>query len=326
MRRRDFIKLVGSAVAGWPLAARAQPAMPMVGYLSNGTSAGFASFVAAFRRGLNETGYVEGRNVTIEFRWAEGQEERLPGLADDLISRQPAVIAATGGSAPALAAKAATKTIPIVFTGGQDPVRLGLVESLARPGGNATGVLNIAQTLAAKRLELLHELVPSVTVIALLVNPEAIGSEEQAAELPTAASQLGKTVRIFKASNDDELAPAFKAMAQQGVGALYVIADPFFTSRAARLVALAAEHALPASYSFPTFTVAGGLMSYGADLADQHRQAGIYAGRILKGAKPVDLPVLQPTKFDLAINLKTAKALGLTVPQGLVVAADQVIE
>jgi putative ABC transport system substrate-binding protein len=326
MRRREFISLIGGA-ATWPFAARAQQgAMPIVGYLSTGTSVGFASLVAAFRRGLNETGYVEGRNVTIEFRWAEGHEDQLPGFVDDLIRRQPSVIAATGGSAPALAAKAATKTIPIVFTGGQDPVQLGLVESLARPGGNATGVINIAPTLAAKRLELLHELVPSVAVTALLINPRAMGDDEQATELQTAASHLGQTLRIFNASDDDEIAPAFDAMAQQGVGALYVIADPFFTSRAARLVALAAERAIPASYSFPTFTAAGGLMSYGASLPDQHRQAGVYAGRILKGAKPADLPVLQPTKFDLIFNLKTAKALGLQIPPTLFARADEVIE
>jgi putative tryptophan/tyrosine transport system substrate-binding protein len=327
MRRRKFLTLIGSAAAAWPLAARAQQsASPAIGYLSNGTSVGFAPMVAAFRRGLNETGYIEGRNYTIEFRWAEGHEERLPELAADLIRHPASLIAATGGSAPALAAKAATMTIPIVFTGGQDPVQLGLVESLGRPGGNATGVINIAPALAAKRLELLHELVPTVSVIAVLLNAGAMGSDEQAAELETAASRLGKSIRVFKASSEDDFAPAFDAMARQGIGALYVIADPFFTSRAARLVALAAQYAIPASYSFPTFAEAGGLMTYGANLADQHRQAGVYAGRILKGAKPADLPVLQPTKFDLAINLKTAKALGLTVPQGLLVAADQVIE
>jgi ABC-type uncharacterized transport system substrate-binding protein len=327
MLRRDFIKGVVVSAAVWPLTARAQQtALPIIGYLSTGTSAGFASLVAAFRHGLNETGYVEGRNVTIEFRWAEGHEDRLPGFIDDLISHQPSVIAATGGSAPALVAKAATKTIPIVFTGGQDPVQLGLVESLARPGGNATGVINIAPTLAAKRLELLHELVPSVAVIALLINPATKGDDEQATELQMAASHLGTTLRIFNASDDDEFAPAFDAMAQQGVGALYVIANPFFTSRAARLVALAAEHAIPASYSFPTFTAAGGLMSYGASLPDQHRQAGVYAGRILKGAKPADLPVLQPTKFEFIVNLKTAKTLGLTVPPSLLATADEVIE
>jgi putative ABC transport system substrate-binding protein len=205
-------------------------------------------------------------------------------------------------------------------------VQLGLVESLARPGRNATGVVNIAVSLAAKRLELFHQLVPKVSVVAMLISAGAMGDDEQAAELQTAAGHLGLTVRIFKASGADEFAPAFDAMAQQGVGALYVIADPYFTSRAAQIVALAAEHALPASYSFPTFTAAGGLMSYGANLPDQHRQAGVYAGRILKGAKPADLPVLQPTKFDLIINLKTSKALGLTVPQSLLIAADEVIE
>jgi ABC-type uncharacterized transport system substrate-binding protein len=331
MKRREFITLLGGAAAGpsllWPLAARAQqPAMPVIGYLSSGTPGGFASLVAAFRRGLNEAGYVEGRNVKIEFRWSEGQDERLPAFAADLVRRQVAVIAATGGSAPAVAAKAATTTIPIVFSGGQDPVKLGLVESLGRPGGNATGALNIAPVLNSKRLELLCELVPTAAMIAVLLNPIALNYDDQIAELEAAAGRLRRTIRIFNASAESEFDSSFAAMARARAGALYIVPDPFFTSRNARLVALTAQHAIPASYSFRSFAVAGGLMTYGANLPDQHRQVGVYAGRILKGAKPTDLPVLQPTKFDLVINLKTAKALGLEVSAKLLALADEVIE
>ena len=325
MRRREFIALLGGAAA-WPLAAHAQqPGLPVVGYLSSGTPAGFAPMVAAFRRGLNEAGRVEDRDFTVEFRWSEGQDERLPALLADLIRRQPAVIAATGGSAPALAAKAAT-TIPIVFTGGQDPVKLGLVESLGRPGGNATGVVNIAPALTSKRLELLRELVPNPALIAALANPGAMGTDDQLAQLEEAAARLGQRIQIFNAGAEGEFDASFAAIARARAAALYVLADPFFTSLAARLVALAAQHALPASYSFRNFPAAGGLMSYGANLPDQHRQAGVYAGRILKGAKPSDLPVLQPTKFDLVINLKSAKALSLEVPAKLLALADEVIE
>jgi putative tryptophan/tyrosine transport system substrate-binding protein len=327
IQRRDFITLVGGAAVAWPLAARAQqPAMQVIGYLSSGTPAGFAPLVAAFRRGLDEAGHVEGRSFTIEFRWSEGQDERLPAFVADLIRRQVAVIAATGGSAPAVAAKAATTTIPIVFTGGQDPVKLGLVESLGRPGGNATGALNIGPVLNSKRLELLRELVPTAAMIAVLLNPITLNIDDQIAELEAAAGRLERRIQIFHASAESEFDLSFAAMVRQRAGALYVVPDPLFTSRIARLVALTAQHAIPASYSFRTFAVAGGLMTYGANLPDQHRQVGVYAGRILKGSKPTDLPVLQPTKFDLVINLKTAKALGLDVPPKLLALADEVIE
>ena len=327
MQRRKFIRLLGGAAVVCPLAARAQqPAIPVIGYLSSGTAGGFAPLVAAFRDGLNETGYVEGRNVTIEFRWSEGQDQQLPAFVADLIRQHAAIIVATGGSAPAVAAKAATTTIPIVFTGGGDPVTLGLVQSLNRPGANATGVLNISAVLTTKRLEFLRELVPSVGMIAVLVNPDRVGSDKQLAELETSARSLGQKIEVFNVYAEAELDSIFARMVRQGAGALYVTADPFFTSRIARLVALAAQHSIPTSYSFRSFAMAGGLMTYGANLADQHRQAGVYAGRILKGAKPADLPVLQPTKFDFVINLKTARVLGLKVPEKLLALADEVME
>jgi putative ABC transport system substrate-binding protein len=326
MRRRDFLGAIAGSAASWPLAADAQPTVPVIGYLSSGTPAGFAPLLAAFRNGLNEAGYVEGRNVTIEFRWSEGQDEQLPAFVADLVRNRVAVIVATGGSAPALAAKAATTTIPIVFTGGQDPVTLGLVESLSRPGGNATGVLNIAAVLTAKRLEFLRELVPTAGKIAVLVNPTRVGSAEQMTELEAAANSLGQIIEVFRVYAESEFDLSFATMMRQGAGALYVTADPFFTSRTSRMVALAAQHAIPACYSFRSFATAGGLMTYGANLANQHRQTGLYVGRILKGAKPADLPVLQPTKFEFVINLKTAKILGLNVPAKLLALADEVIE
>jgi putative ABC transport system substrate-binding protein len=326
MRRREFVSLLGGA-AVWPLAARAQqPAMPAVGYLSSATSAGFAHFVAAFRRGLSEAGYDEGRNVVLEFRWAEGVNDRLPALAAELVSRRVAVIVATGATHPALAAKAATSTIPIVFTGGLDPVKFGLVASLGRPGGNATGVLNISGELTAKRMELLRELVPTAGMIGVLSNPTTPDAEVQVRDLQEASRTTGQPIHFVTASSERELDIAFAEIAQRRAGALYVNADPFFTSRRVKLVALAAQHAIPASYSFRDFPLAGGLMSYGTNLLDVHRQAGVYAGRILKGTKPADLPVLQPTKFDLVINLKTAKTLGLEVPAKLLAIADEVIE
>jgi putative ABC transport system substrate-binding protein len=327
MQRRGFIQLLGGAAVTWPLAARAQqPALPVIGYLSSGTAAGFASLLAAFRDGLNETGYVEGGNITIEFRWSEGQDHRLPAFVADLIHRRAAIIVATGGSAPAVAAKAATTTIPIVFTGGQDPVKLGLVQSLNRPGGNATGVLNIARELNAKRLALLRELVPAADIIAVLINRTGMGSGEQLTQLEDAAASLGQKIAVFDVGAEGEFDSSIATMAQRGAGALYIASDPFFTSQTSRLVALTTQHAIPTSYSFRSFAVAGGLMTYGANLADQHRQAGVYAGRILKGTKPADLPVLQPSKFDLVINLKTAKILGLKVPEKLLALANEVIE
>ena len=327
MRRRDFIKVIAGSAAAWPLAVRAQrPAMPVIGYLANAFPAGFVHFVAAFRRGLGELGYVEGRTLAIEYRWAEGQHDRLPGFVADLIARRVAVIMATGGGAPALAAKAATTTIPIVFTGGTDPVKAGLVASLSRPGGNATGVINIATELTAKRLELLRELVPTAALITVLFNPASPDAEGQVVEIERAARTLGQQISVLNARSEGEFDAVFAAIVAQRAGALFVGGDPLFTSRRARLVALAAQHAVPTSYSFRDFPLAGGLMSYGADLLEVHRQAGVYVGRILKGEKPVDLPVLQPTKFTLVINLKTAKALGLTVSDKLLVAADEVIE
>jgi putative ABC transport system substrate-binding protein len=324
--RREFITLLGGAVA-WPFAARAQqPAVPVIGYLANATPSGFAHFVAAFRRGLGELGYVEGRTVAIEYRWAEGQHDKLPGFVADLIARRAAVIMATGGSAPALAAKAATTTIPIVFTGGADPVKAGLVSSLSRPGGNATGVVNIEVELTAKRLELLRELVPTAALIAVLLNPTNPDVETQVAEVKRAAQTLGQQISLFTARSDSEFDAAFTAVVERRAGALFVSGDPLFTSRRARLVALAAQHAIPASYSFRDFPLAGGLMSYGADLLDVHRQAGVYAGRILKGENPADLPILQPTRFNFVINQRTAKVLGLNVSDKLLVAADEVIE
>jgi putative ABC transport system substrate-binding protein len=327
MKRREFISLLGGAAVAWPLAAGAQqPAMPLVGYLANATPSGFAHFVAAFRRGLGELGYVEGRTVAIEYRWAEGQHDQLPGFVADLIARRAAVIMATGGSAPALAAKAATSTTPIVFTGGADPVKVGVVASLSRAGGNGTGVVNVEVELTAKRLELLRELVPTAALIAVLLNPANPDVDTQVAEAERAAQVLAQQISLFTARSEGEFDGAFAAIVERRAGALFVSGDPLFTSRRARLVALAAQHAIPASYSFRDFPLAGGLMSYGADLLDVHRQAGVYAGRILKGEKPADLPILQPTKFNFVINQRTAKVLGLTVPNKLLVVADEVIE
>ena len=327
MKRRDFIALIGSTAVAWPLTAGGrQPTTPAVGYLSSGTSAGFAHFVDAFRKGLSETGYVEGRDVTFQFRWAEGHDDRLPALAADLVGRQVAVIAATGGLHPAVVAKAATSTIPIVFTGGGDPVEFGLVASLARPAGNATGAINFSPTVTAKRLEILRQLLPTGSMIAMLYNPTDPTNEVQAREVQEAVRATGQLIHIVNASNESDFDAAFAEITQHRASGLFVMADPFFTSRRARLVALAAQNRIPASYAFRDFPLAGGLMSYGADLLDVHRQAGVYTGQILKGTKPADLPVLQPTKFELVINLKTAKVLGLQIPANVLALADQVIE
>lgn len=324
VRRRQFLIAAGALLVA-PL-VRAQPlALPVIGYLSGG-SGNFVANVAAFHRGLSETGHVEGKNVAIEYRWAEGQVDRLPGFAADLVRRQVAVIVATGGSAPALAAKAATATIPIVFTGGGDPVKLGLIASLARPGGNATGAVNYASQLTAKRLQLLREMVPSASMIAVLVNPANPITEELLKEIQTAARTVGREVQVVHARSERDLDAAFADIARTRAGALLVSADSFFMGRRAQLVALAAKHAIPASYSFPEFADAGGLMSYGADLPDVYRQVGVYTGRILKGTKPADLPVVQPSKFNLVLNAKTAKTLRITIPQSLLLRADRVIE
>jgi putative tryptophan/tyrosine transport system substrate-binding protein len=326
MKRREFFTLIGGATV-WPLAARAQQsAMPVVGFLSSGAPGPFAEVTDAFRQSLSEGGYVAGKNVTIEFRWVEGQYDRLPALAADLIQHGAAVIVAAGGAVTARAAKAATSTIPIVFIIGDDPVKTGLVASLNRPGGNVTGVNLFIGELVTKRLDLLTEMVPNATTIAVLVNPDNPNAETDAKEAQTAAYARGRQIVLLNASNVAEIDAAFATIAQRGVGALLIGTDIFFTSRRDQLVALASRHGIPVMHQWREFVVEGGLMSYGTTHTEPYRQAGSYTARILKGEKPADLPVIQPTKFELVINLKTAKALGLTVPPSLLTRADDVIE
>jgi putative ABC transport system substrate-binding protein len=325
MRRRVFIAAFGGAVA-WPMLARGQqPTTPVIGLLFGGLATSFEHNMPAFRAGLNESGYVEGRNVMIEYRFAEGDFGRLPALATDLVSRNVAVIWANAPSA-ALAAKAATSTIPIVFGIGADPVKLGLVASLGRPDGNVTGVNFFANDLEAKRLGLLHEMVPKAELIAVLLNPDGPNFEDQSRDIDEAARALGLKLHIERASSESEIDAAFAALAQQRAGALLVGADPYYVSKRALVVASAAKYRLPAIYQLREFAEAGGLMSYGASLAEAHRLGGLYTGRILKGAKPTDLPVVQTTKFEFVINLKTAKALGIDAPPAFSARADEVIE
>ncbi|HZK88693.1 MAG TPA: ABC transporter substrate-binding protein [Stellaceae bacterium] len=325
MRRREFIILIGGAAVAWPLAARAQQkAMPVIGFLSSRLPAESASLVAAFRQGLSQSGFVEGQNVAIEYRWAEGNYDRLPALAAALVDRKPDLIATTGGAVSARAAKNATATIPIVFVTGDDPVASGLVASLARPGGNLTGVSILIVELNAKRLELISELVPQAKAIAVLANPA--NAERISREVQDAARAKAVELVMLQASTESEIAGVFATLAPRQVGALVVGNDPFFNSRREQLVGLAARHAMPAIYFDREFAAAGGLISYGASVAAAYRQIGIYAGKILKGEKPADLPVQQPDKFELVINLNTAKALGLTVPQSILARADEVIE
>jgi putative tryptophan/tyrosine transport system substrate-binding protein len=326
VKRREFITLFGGAAVAWPIGARAQqPAMPVIGFLNSGTRAGFEHFLGAFHESLNEAGFVEGRNVAIEYRWAEGQYDRLPALAADLARRRVTVMAATTTPA-ALAAKAATSAIPIVFTAAADPVAAGLVVSLSRPGGNATGVTNYLTDLGAKRLELLHELVPNATTIGMLVNPNYPDIESQWKDVKEAARKLGYQVQVVNARSEGDFEGVFASLVQLKADALLVSPDAVFLSHRDQLVAVAARHALPTIYPQRDFVLVGGLMSYAANVADGYRQAGIYVGRVLKGARPADLPVVQPTKFDLFINLKAAKTLGLSVPLTLQAAADEVIE
>ena len=326
MRRREFITLLASTAAAWPLDARAQqPAMPVIGFLNSASPEGYAPMATAFGQGLKQTGYVEGQNVAIEFRWAEGHYDRLPELAAELVHRQVAVIAA-GGPPAALAAKAATSSIPIVFTSGTDPVKLRLVSSLNRPGGNITGVHLFLSELNTKKLGLLRDLLPQAKAVGVLLNPTAENAEPQWSDLQAAGQALGFQIQRVNASSDRDFDPAFAILVELRVGGLVVGADPLFVNQREQLIALAARHAIPAVYEVREFADAGGLMTYGTNLKDAYRQAGVYVGGILRGGRPADLPVLRSTKFEFVINLRAAKALGLTVPPGLLAIADDVIE
>jgi ABC-type uncharacterized transport system substrate-binding protein len=327
MKRREFIGFIAcSAALAWPLRVRAQQAArPVIGFMSARSPDDTGLVLQAFLKGLGEAGFFDGQNVTIDYRWARGDYNRLPAFAAEFVQRHVNVLATTGGEASAVAAKQATSTIPIVFVAG-DPVKAGLVESLNRPGGNATGSYIATSEMEQKRLSLLHELTPGVPLIGVLLNPNFVDAARQLAELQQAARMIGRRLLIAKASNDEELNAAFALLVQQGIGALQVATDPYFDTRRDRIIAFAAQNRLPAVYQFREYALAGGLVSYAPSITEAYRQAGNYTGRILKGEKPADLPVLQPTKFDFVINLKTAKALGLTVPFGLLNAADEVIE
>jgi putative tryptophan/tyrosine transport system substrate-binding protein len=327
MRRREFIAFVGGSAVAWPLAAHGQQAaMPVIGFLNSRSPADTGHLVRGFRKGLAESDYVEGQNVAIEYRWAMGQYERLSAMAVELVEQRVAVLVATGGEPVAVAAKAATSTIPILFVVSGDPAKLGLAASFSRPGGNSTGVASFTSDIGAKRLGLLRELVPQAARIGFLSNPAFPTAETQLNDVQEGARSLGVEIEVFRASTATEIESAFSLISQQRPGALVVAADPFFDTRRVQLVVLTARHALPAMYHLREYAAAGGLMSYGIDLTDVYRQMGSYAGKILRGAKPADLPVVQPTRFELVINLPTAKVLGLTVPQSLLAAADEVIE
>jgi len=327
MKRRDFITLLGGAVAAWPVAARAQqPAMPVIGFMSARSPEDSVHLLEAFRRGLKEGGFVEGENVAVQFRWARGDYSRLPALAADLVGRQVAVIVAAGGDPSGLAAKSATATIPIVFGIGGDPVKAGLVSSFSRPGGNVTGVTLLTSLMEPKRLGVLRDLVPGVALIGVLINPDFPPAALQLQQVEEAARAIGQRIVIAKASNDDALEAAFRSLVQEGAGALLVASDPYFDTRRERIVGFAQQRRLPAIYQFREYAVAGGLLSYGVSITDAYRQYGVYTASILKGAKPADLPVLQPTKFELVINLKTARALGVNISDNLLALADEVIE
>lgn len=326
MRRRPLIKLLGGAVvAAWPFVACAQQTLPVVGFVNSGSAQTQTLMATAFRKGLEEAGFVEGKNVLIESRWADGQYDRLPELISDLIKHKVTAIMA-GGPPAAQAAKTATSTIPVIFTSGDDPVHMGLVSSINRPGGNVTGVHVLFTELESKKLGLLREIVPKADVIAALVNQSRPVAVSQTAELQAAAQKFGQRIQIINAASEQDIEPAFASMAQTKVDALLVASDPFFNSKREEIVSLASRHAIPAIYEQRSFAAAGGLMSYGTNLADGYRQAGAYTGRILKGEKPGDMPVVQASKFELVLNLNTAKALGLTVPSGVLSIVDEIIE
>jgi putative tryptophan/tyrosine transport system substrate-binding protein len=325
MSRREFMCLLG-LTATWPLSARAQATAPVIGIMSGRTPEDSKHLMAAFHEGLGEAGFVEGKNVTIEYRWALGRYDQLPALATDLVKHDVAVLVAVGGDVSAVAARQATSTIPIVFGTGSDPVDAGLVASLGRPGGNATGYSLVTNDLEPKRLGILHDLVPNAAVIGVLLNPNFSPAASQLAALETAAQTITQKLAVFRASNDTELEASLASLIQQRVSALLVTADPYFATQRDRIVAFAAQNRLAAIYQFREYAVAGGLISYGPRITDAYRQAGLYTGQILKGAKPADLPIVLPTKYEFVINLKAAKALGLTIPSGLISFADEVVE